>query len=368
VRRTAGVGVKEDGKWIEVAVSDTGIGLKLEDQERIFGTFEQVDSAYGREQQGTGLGLALTRKFVELHGGRIWVESALGKGSVFRFVLPLKQRMLASPAGVAEKEATTSSPAGGALVLVVEDDHQAWDLLAHHLMQAGYRVARATSGKQAVVMARDLRPSAITLDILLPDQDGLKVLTQLKAHPDTQSIPVIVVSISENRELGISLGAVAWLVKPANQSDFLAAVRRAVVNTDGRNIRTVLVVDDEPPTIELLTDMLTTQGFRVLTALDGRRGIAIARAQQPDLIVLDLVMPELTGFDVVQELRQFPESREIPILIFSVKDLSPEERERLRGSVQAVVTKGAAGDLLRELARVQAANGRRGGLPAGEGA
>jgi signal transduction histidine kinase/CheY-like chemotaxis protein/uncharacterized membrane protein affecting hemolysin expression len=366
VRQTADVGVGENGKRIEVAVSDTGIGLKQEDQERIFGTFEQVDSAYGREQQGTGLGLALTRKFVELHGGRIWVESELGKGSVFRFVLPQNHRPVARPADTAESGARIDSPADSSLVLVVEDDRQAWDLLAHHLMHAGYRVVRATSGEQAVKMAGDLRPDAITLDILLPDQDGLKVLTQLKANPDTRSIPVIVVSVSEDRELGFSLGAVDWLVKPANQDDFLAAVRRVVANTRAADTRTVLVIDDECPTVELLTDMLTTQGFRVLTALDGRRGIAIARAQQPDLIVLDLVMPELTGFDVVRELRQFPESREIPILIFSVKDLTPEERERLRGSVQAVVTKGAVGDLLQELARVQAAGGRSGGLAAGE--
>ena len=364
VRLAPDLNAIEGDQWIEVAVSDTGIGLKREDQERIFGTFEQVDSAYGREQQGTGLGLALTRKFVELHGGRIWVESEIGQGSVFRLVLPLAQRGLGAQPDVAESEASTESPGAGPLVLVVEDDRQAWDLLAHHLVHAGYRVARASSGQQALMMARDLRPDAITLDIVLPDQDGLTVLTQLKAHPDTQATPVIVVSISEDRELGFSLGAVEWLVKPANQEDFLAAVRRVVASTHAADTRTVLVIDDEAPTVELLTDMLTTQGFQVLSALDGRRGIDIARAQRPDLIVLDLVMPELTGFDVVRELRRFPESREIPILIFSVKDLSHEERERLRGSVQAVVTKGAMGDLLRELARVQAADGRPGRLAA----
>jgi CheY-like chemotaxis protein len=209
-------------------------------------------------------------------------------------------------------------------------------------------------------LARQLRPDGITLDILLPDEDGLKVLTRLKAFPETQNIPVVVVSITENQELGFSLGAVDWLVKPAQRGDFLAAVGKAIAVKKG-DPQTVLVVDDEPPTVELLTDMLAAQGFRVLGAHDGRAGIALARAKQPDLIVLDLVMPGLTGFDVVQELRKYPESRDIPILIFTVKDLDLRERERLRGSVQAVVRKGAVGDLLRELARVQAAPGRNGG-------
>jgi CheY-like chemotaxis protein len=358
VRQTLRPDGAGDGKWIEVAVSDTGIGLKPEDQERIFGAFEQVDSTYNRQQEGTGLGLALTRKFVELHGGRIWVESALGKGSVFRFVLPLGTHPGTVPSKALVNGSGAEVAGDGPLVLVVEDDQQAWQLLAHHLSEAGYRVTRAPDGEQAVEMARRLKPHAITLDILLPDQDGLKVLTRLKGDPETRGVPVIVISISDNRELGISLGAVDWLVKPANQADLLAAVHGAIAAGDP-GTRTVLVVDDEPPTVELLTDMLTTQGFRVLTALDGRRGIAIARAQRPDLIVLDLVMPELTGFDVVRELRQLPETRDIRILIFSVKDLTPEERERLRGSVQAVVTKGAMGDLLRELARVEQVNGAR---------
>jgi DNA-binding response OmpR family regulator len=251
-------------------------------------------------------------------------------------------------------------------VLVVEDDKQAGELLAHDLVQAGYRVAHAATGKQAVALAQQLRPDAITLDVLLPDQDGLKVLAQLKALPETRTIPVVIVSLTEGRELGFSLGAVDWLVKPVNPVTFLAAVRKAIAGTDSAEAQTVLVVDDEPPTVELLTDMLRTQGLRVLAAHDGRQGVVLARAERPNLIVLDLIMPGLTGFEVVQELRGHPETREIPILIFTVKDLSAAEREQLRGSVQAVVTKGAAGALLRELARVQAASGRNGGVTAEE--
>jgi PAS domain S-box-containing protein len=364
-RRAVANGASNGGEWIEIGVTDTGIGIRPEDQERIFGTFEQVDSAYAREQQGTGLGLALSKQFVELHGGRIWVESELGKGSVFRFVLPLGRKPPAPQAVVASADGATAS-ASGPLVLVVEDDGPAGDRLSQQLVQEGYRVARAATGEQGVIRARELRPDVITLDILLPDADGLNVLAQLKAVPETRAIPVIIVSITEGRELGLNLGAVDWLVKPAQRDDFLSAVRRAVSNAGVDGVATVLVVDDEAPTVELLTDMLSSQGFRVLAAHNGHQGIALARSHRPDLIVLDLLMPELTGFDVVRELRQYPDSRDIPILIFSVKDLSPEEHQRLKGSVQAVVAKGAVGDLLRELERVRSTLGGNGGTAAGE--
>jgi CheY-like chemotaxis protein len=366
VRLAPEVGVEKGGEWIEVAVADTGIGLKPEDQARIFEAFEQVDSAYARQQQGTGLGLALSKRFVELHGGRIWVESEMGKGSTFRFVLPLKARPAPPEDAIDEAAATTAAHEHGPLVLVVEDDKLAGELLAHDLVQAGYRVAHAGTGEQAVALAQALRPAAITLDILLPDKDGLKVLAQLKSLPETRAIPVVIVSLTEGRELGFSLGAVDWLVKPVNPADFRAAVRKAIVGTDSPTERTVLVVDDEPATLELLTDMLKTQGLRVLAAHNGRQGLVLARAQRPELIVLDLIMPGLTGFEVVKELREHAETREIPILIFTMKDLSPEERQQLRGSVQAVVTKGATGDLIRELARIQA-NGRKTGPAGGQG-
>ena len=356
-RRAFEIEAREDGKWIEIAVADTGIGLRPEDKERVFGEFEQVDSSYTRNQEGTGLGLALSRKLVELHGGWIWVESELGQGSIFRFVLPLAQQAATrnAEAAGAQDEASNGNP----LILVVEDDRLARELLAHQLVDAGYRVAHASTGEQAVALAKELRPAGITLDILLPDGDGLDVLAQLKSLPETRDIPVIVVSITENRELGLTLGAIDWVVKPVNRTDFLAAVRRAVVGHADNVSATVLVVDDEPATVELLTDMLSSQGYRVLSAPDGRQGIELARAERPDLIVSDLLMPEATGFEVVRELRGHPECREIPILIFTVKDLSPEERERLRGSVQAIVTKGATGDLLREVARMRPDGGKK---------
>jgi signal transduction histidine kinase/CheY-like chemotaxis protein len=338
------------GDGVEVQVTDTGIGIKPEDQGRIFVEFEQLDNAYVREQQGTGLGLALTRKLVELHGGRIAVESQPGKGSTFRFVLPFQARARGSARG-------PGRPAAGAkvepLVLVVEDDVRAGDLLGHFLEEAGYRVAHAATGAQAIALAKSLKPNAITLDILLPGEDGLAILGQLKAGAATKDIPVVVVSITDHRELGFSLGAIEWLVKPVQRAGFVDAVRRAVGPVSAGRAPTVLVVDDERATVELLTDTLTTHGFRALGAYDGREGIAAAVAHRPDAIVLDLIMPGLTGFDVVRELRDHPAARNIPILVFTAMQLSDADRARLKGGVAAIVAKeGPAAALLTELARV----------------
>jgi CheY-like chemotaxis protein len=346
---------------IEVAVTDTGIGIRPEDQQRIFREFEQVDSAYGREQKGTGLGLALTRMLVELHGGRIWLESELGRGSTFAFTLPLRRGHPITPLrtfGPVPTAASASArvvPHGvGSLVLIVEDEQPAGDLLAHYLREAGHRVARARTGAEAMTLARELKPDAITLDILLPGGDGHEVLARLKAAPETRDIPVVVVSITENQDLGLSLGAADWFVKPAPRDDFVSAIRRAVGDVPRSSTATVLVVDDEPATLEFLTDVLAVQGFRVLTAPDGRQGIALALAHQPDVVVLDLVMPDVSGFDVAHELSRHAETRSIPILVFTVKDLTADERERLKG-VKAIIMKDQGREhLLQEVARVTA--------------
>ena len=339
---------------IEVAVTDTGIGIAPEDLRRIFREFEQLDSEYVREQQGTGLGLALTKKLVELHGGRIQVESEIDRGSTFRFYLPLRAQPSASSPVVATTREAAPPPRQeqGPLILVVEDDARAGDLLGHFLKEAGYRVAHASTGSQAIALARTLKPDAITLDILLPGEDGIAILGQLKNTTATRRIPIIVVSITDHRELGLSLGAVEWLVKPVQRDNFIAAVRRSMGAIPIGHTPTVLVVDDEAPTVELLTETLNRNGLRALSATDGRTGVELALAHQPDVIVLDLVMPGMTGFQVVRQLRDHPAGRNIPILVFTGKELTAEDRARLLDGVQAVVRKDGAAELLAELARV----------------
>ena len=339
------------GELLEVAVADTGIGIAAEHLGRIFGEFEQVNADPKDSQEGTGLGLALTSKLVELHGGRISVESELGRGSTFRFSLPL-----APPPARAVEAASSSPPVEGAgpacpLVLVIDNDPDARALIAHYLTEAGYRVECAADGGEAIRLAEALRPDAITLDILLPDRDGLLILAELKSSPETRDIPVVVVSVTDRRELGFSLGAAGWLVKPVHKAELLAALDAAGGGPrDGRT--TVLVVDDEPATVAYLRELLQQRGFGVLTASGGEAGIGLALTRHPDLILLDLMMPGVNGFDVVQALRANPLARQIPILILTGMDLTQADAARLGSSVQAILSKGGPDQLLAELARI----------------
>jgi PAS domain S-box-containing protein len=342
------VAAKAVAESVRISVTDTGIGIGRQDLERIFLEFEQVDSSYARQQEGTGLGLALTRRLVELHGGRIWVESEVGHGSTFTFELPLTP---SGPPPTGSHHQTTGLPDSSdqrPVVLVVEDEKAASELLAEYLSKNGYAVAHARNGVEAIDLARRLQPAAITLDILLPDTDGLEVLATLRSLPETREIPVVVVSITDNRELGFSLGAVAWLVKPVDREQFLEAVCRAMP-PQARRPPTVLVVDDEPETVDFLSDLLASRGFRVLQASNGEEGVRLALEETPDAIVLDLIMPGVSGFDVVQRLREHPKTRDTRILISTVKDLSKDERAWLQGQVQKIVSKSGAEDLLRAL-------------------
>jgi len=348
--RTSTTNGKEE--MIQIAVADTGIGISGEDIGRVFDEFEQVDNTYAREQPGTGLGLALTRRLVELHGGQISLESEVGCGCTFRFTLPTEREDAGAPA-LPEPTDEIVIGESAPLVLIVDDDRVAADLLTHYLTHAGYRVQHAVNGDEALALARDRQPDVITLDILMPGLDGHEVLSQLKKCPETQDIPVVVVSVTEDRAIGMSLGAADWFVKPARRKEFVCAIQRAVgLGTNPRD-KTVLVVDDEPKTVEYLTDIITHQGFRVITTTHGREGIDLALEQKPDVVVLDLLMPDVSGFDVVREIRSHPAGRDMPIVVFSTKELTPEERDELRPRVQAIVSKGSGRDnLLEELALV----------------
>lgn len=318
-----------------VRVIDTGVGITPEDQEMLFQAFTQVDTSKARAHEGTGLGLALTKRLVELHGGEIWVESTVGEGSKFSFTLPIQRHAASSPALT---PSNLPSTADNRTILVAEDNEQAAHLLGIYLMEAGYRVEYATDGEAAIAKAAEIKPFAITLDIMLPKKDGWQVLRALKANPDLQSIPVIIVSITEERQLGFGLGAVDHLVKPIDKSALLASLRSLHLPEQDGGVR-ILIVDDDPQAIRLLSAILESEGYDVLEAYGGQEGIDLAIAEAPTLIILDLAMPEVDGFQVVKRLAEHPGACDIPIVICTAMDLSDEEKDRLNGQIQSVIEK-----------------------------
>jgi signal transduction histidine kinase/DNA-binding response OmpR family regulator len=332
------------GHETRITVSDTGIGIAPEHHERIFDEFQQVDGAASRRYEGTGLGLALTRRFAELHGGRCWVESAPGEGSRFHVVLPHR----VAPAEPVEawagpRVAPLRAEGVGSrrpLVLVVEDEPQAANLLALYLARGGYRTELARDGAEALAKARALRPDAITLDIMLPRVDGWDVLRGLKGDEATRDIPVVVASIVDNLSLGYALGAVDYLVKPIDRRALLARLERY---RNGATAPRVLAVDDEPDALALVTETLRPAGYEVATASGGREGIAMATAGRPDVVLLDLMMPDVTGFEVVEALRANPATRDMPVLIVTAKELTAEDKAMLSGRVAGVLQKGSVG-------------------------
>ncbi|NOZ57204.1 MAG: response regulator [Calditrichaeota bacterium] len=345
---------------LRVQVIDSGIGIAPEDQERIFREFEQVDSSYARKQQGTGLGLALTRKLVELHGGKISVFSeGTGKGSTFTFTIPFvsppaEEQQPGQPEATQDTTPPSKIPvrADAPLVLVVDDNPQAREMLGYYVTTGGYRVAYAANGEEALRKARLLHPFAITLDLMMPEKDGLEVLAELKSDPQTADIPVIIVSMTEDKLLCTSLGALEFFVKPVDRKRLLEVLQRISSRKTAGKPR-VLIVDDEPSTVDWVSGALEANGFEVLKAYGGKEGIELATTHIPDAIVLDLMMPEVSGFEVVDKLKQQERTRDIPIIIFTAKTMSSEERRRLSRHVLGFAKKAGKDELLQYLDEVR---------------
>jgi len=319
------------GDTCRVDVIDTGPGIAPTDQATIFEAFKQAPAAAG--QEGTGLGLTLARQLVEAHGGHMEVESEVGSGSRFSVVLPL---------GRAAREAKPVAPEpatnGQRLVLAIEDDASAAELLRVYLEEAGFSTAIAPDGQTGIDWASSLRPAAIILDILLPDLDGWEVLQRLKRAEATRDIPVIVVSVVDDAPLGIALGAVDYFVKPVARESLLGSLGRLTFTTKVQT-RTVtaLVIDAEPGAGTRYRELLEPDGFRVLTAATGQDGMDRARTEQPDLILLDLILPDTDGPDLVARLKADPATADIPIWVTTRGHLDEAERARINGQVQGIV-------------------------------
>ena len=340
VERRTGRGEFEHQKFTTFSVSDTGVGISPDALERIFDEFEQADSTFSKEYGGAGLGLALTRKLVELHGGSITVESKLGEGSTFTASLPLISDVHEKPAD--EIEAVNLNfpwmNEKAPLILVVEDDPASAELLTIHLTQAGYKVAHAFDGEEAIQKAVSLRPFAILLDIMLPKKDGWEVLQSFKSNELTSHIPVLIHSIIDNKDLAFALGATDYLLKPLDK-DALLEKLHGLSTLRGRKYPTTILIIDADGDCESLKEALNPQEFLISSAREGKRGIELATAMRPDVVLLDFELPDMLGFDVVRELKENPSTRNIPIFILTEKDISVEGRLSLMGKIERIIRK-----------------------------
>jgi signal transduction histidine kinase/CheY-like chemotaxis protein len=336
---------------VQIDVVDRGIGIRQEDQEVIFEAFRQADSSATRRYEGTGLGLALVRRLLSIHGGEVTVESEPGSGSTFTVDLPVVARELRAFKAVAGKKVPEATAAPAApesslapmmKVLVVEDEPVSFHALASALEGEGYTVVGARDGEEALEVAEKERPAVISLDLVLPRLDGWDVLKHLKSKPSTRRIPVVIVTVLENRELGLALGADDFFVKPVDRNAFIQRVdqlARQHEPTEGRP--KILVVDDDPAVHDLLGAELESEGYATLRADDGPQGIELARSELPALVVLDLLMPGMSGFEVAFELRADPATANVPIIVLTAKDLTVADRELLSGRIASLIPKGA---------------------------
>jgi signal transduction histidine kinase/CheY-like chemotaxis protein len=330
--------VSIDGPTIFFRVADTGIGMSPEQLSKLFREFSQADASTTRKYGGTGLGLAITRRFCQMLGGDISVQSEPGKGSTFTVNLPLELPETRTEPHVPPSVAGMTALEGAPCVLVVDDDPTARELMGRLLDREGLRMLTASNGEDALRLAREVHPAVITLDVLMPGMDGWSVLSALKADPKLHDIPVIIVSMIDDRNLGFALGATDYITKPIDR-DRLASILGRYRCADPQC--PVLIVEDDPTAREMLRRMLEKEGWSVDEAPNGRAGLERVAIHRPEIILLDLMMPEMDGFEFVLQLRRNVLWREIPVVVVTAKELTPEDRLRLNGYVSQILQKGA---------------------------
>lgn len=328
----------DHGKSCHVfTVADTGIGMTAEQMAKLFEAFSQADASTTRKYGGTGLGLAISRKFCRLMGGELTVTSSPGQGSTFTATLPTEvQEPSSETAFIRASETPNVAPSTRPTVLVIDDDSSVRELMTRALVKEGFHIETAGDGRTGLELAKRHKPAVITLDVMMPGMDGWAVLTALKADPETATIPVIVMTMVDDRNLGFALGATDYFTKPIDWqrlNGVLHKYRRPA--TDQK----VLVVEDNGPAREMLRRTLEKEGWQVAEARNGREGLQLVASAVPALILLDLMMPEMDGFTFMRELRQRPDCCQVPVIVITAKDLTAEDRQRLSGDVTKILRK-----------------------------
>lgn len=334
---------------IEIAVEDTGIGMAPEQVGKLFQEFSQADSSTTRKYGGTGLGLAISRRFCQMMGGDITVESQPGRGSRFTIWLPLVIAETEPAPAQAQAPAATRADwrmsSDSPLILVVDDDQTVRDVAGRYLERAGFSVASADGGREGLRLARELDPAAITLDVKMPDLDGWTVLAAIKGDPTLAHIPVVLMSILDEKNRGFSLGATEYLVKPIDHDVLVRTLRQVGPAPAGR----ILIVDDDEIVRRGVRGVLERSGWKISEAEHGRTGLKLLDEGRPDAILLDLMMPLMDGFEFLEEARRNEKWRDIPVIVITARDLSAEDRERLNGGVERIIHKKGRDEMLREV-------------------
>lgn len=324
------------GDFVRIEVRDSGPGIPREEKQRIFEAFHRLKQS-DKSIEGTGLGLAITRSLVELHGGRLDLESQPGSGSCFFFTLP---SVPTPEIKDVPKSIVSNNEQAPLRILVIENDPTAADLLDSQLTSAGYNVIICSQPQRAVEAAIEIQPAAITLDIIMKPVNGWDILLSLKSDPRTAQIPVVVVTIIDQRDTGALLGADEYIVKPVDRSILLSSIERCLNQRGRLGIEnSILVVEDDQPTREFLTDLLSREGFAVHSLADGAQARAYVQTHTPNLVILDLMLPQVDGFRLIGEWRGAPRTSEIPIFVLTNKDLTREEKEYLRANTGAMFSK-----------------------------
>src|SRR5438034_470727 len=335
----------ENQDYFRIEVEDSGIGIKADDLGRLFVEFQQLDAGSAKKYSGTGLGLVLTKRIVEAHGGKVGVDSTVEKGSIFYAVLP---RVFHVPGEIVDQERFAMAPPGAPLILVVEDEPEDRAWLARELAEAGYAVDTVATGAEALVHCREMRFDAIMLDMMLPDMSGRAVLGEIRERGLNLETPVIVVSVLADKGIGVGYEVRDILAKPVSGDEILKALDRCGVEPSNR--RPILVVDDDESALKLADKTLRALGYRAVCRQDVTSALSAAAKEHPAAVILDVVIPEINGFEFLKRFRNTQAGRRTPVIVWTGKDLTSAERRHLQSTADSVVMKSEVADeLLREL-------------------